>query len=78
LTDPRGYLPPGRPVRIYRALAARLGLVRRRRLIDERVEAVLDSLAESLDHFQARLLQVVLELLIVAVPLLEIALDFLG
>jgi hypothetical protein len=81
LTDPGSYLPQGRPVRIYRALAARLGLGRRRRLIDEQVEvieAVLDSLVDSLDHSQALLFQVVLELIIVAVLLLDIVLHFLG
>jgi hypothetical protein len=80
LTDPRGYLPTGRSLRIYRSLSARLGLARRRRLIDERVEcveAVFDSLAESADHFQALFVQLVLELMIVAALIVDIVLHFL-
>jgi hypothetical protein len=74
LTNPRGYLAPGRSVRLYRALAARLGLDRWRREIDERVEVVeatFDSLAESLNHFQSLAFQIALELIIVAVLLLD-------
>jgi hypothetical protein len=74
LTDPRSYLAAGRPVRLYRALAARLGLDRWRREIDERievVEAIFDSLAESLNHLQSLSFQIALELIIVAVLLLD-------
>jgi hypothetical protein len=74
LTNPRGYLPAGRPVRLYHTLVSRLGLDRWRREIDERVEVVeatFDSLAESLDHHQALAFQIVLELVIVAVLLLD-------
>jgi hypothetical protein len=81
LTNPRGYLDPGRPVRIFRALAAQLGLDRWRDVLDERaevVEAVLDSLVESLHHVQALAIQIVLELIIVAVLLFDVGLYFLG
>jgi len=77
LTNPRASLAPGRPIRLYRALAGQLGLDRRRRAIDERievVEAVLDSLAESLNHLQALAFQIVLELAIVALLLLDVGL----
>jgi hypothetical protein len=80
LTNPGAYLAPGRPVRIYRALAGRLGLDRRRRVLDERVEvveAVFDSLAESLNHHQALASQVVLELVIVTVLVLDVGLYLL-
>jgi hypothetical protein len=79
LTDPRAYLPPGRSLRIYRSLSAQLGLARRRRLIDERIEcmeAVFDSLAASADHSQALFVQVVLELTIVAVLIVDVVLHF--
>jgi hypothetical protein len=81
LTNPRGYLATGRAVRLFRSLAAQLGLDRRRRVIDERievVEAVFDSLTESLNHYQALASQIVLELVIVAVLLLDVGLFFLG
>jgi len=74
LTNPRGYLAAGRPVRLYRALAARLGLDRWRHEIDERievVEAIFDSLTESLNHLQSLAFQIALELIIVAVLLLD-------
>jgi hypothetical protein len=74
LTNPRRYLAAGRSVRLYRALAARLGLNRWRHEIDERVEvaeATYDSLAESLNHFQSLAFQIALELIIVAVLLLD-------
>ncbi len=74
LTNPRGYLAAGRPANIYRALAARLGLDRWRHEIDERievVEAIFDSLGESLNHFQSLAFQIALELFIVAVLLLD-------
>jgi hypothetical protein len=81
LTNPRRYLASGRPLRLYRALAVRLALYRQRCLIDERVEvveAVLDSLVESLHHYQALASQIVLELVIVAVLLVDVGLYFLG
>jgi hypothetical protein len=74
LTNPRGCLSPGRAISLYRALAARLGLNRWRQEIDERVEvveAIYDSLAESLNHYQSLAFQIVLELVIVAVLLLD-------
>ncbi|HKI20730.1 MAG TPA: hypothetical protein VKA15_22760, partial [Isosphaeraceae bacterium] len=74
LTNPQGYLAPGRPVRLYRALAARLGLNRWRHEIDERievVEAIFDSLTESLNHLHSLAFQIALELIIVAVLLLD-------
>jgi hypothetical protein len=80
LTNPRAHLARGRPVRIYRALSAQLGLGRWRRAIDERVEvveAVFDSLAESLNHLQGMVSQIVLELVIVAVLLLDVGLYLL-
>ncbi len=69
-----------RRVRLYRRLSASLGLDRWRCEIDERVEvveAVFDSLTESLDHFQSLAFQIALELIIVAVLLLDVALYFL-
>jgi len=81
LTDPRAHLARGRPVRIYRALAAQLGLERWRRAIDERVEvveAVFDALADSLHHLQGMVSQIVLELVIVAVLVLDVALYVLN
>jgi len=84
LTDPHAGLSPGRPVRLYRALAGRVGLSHHRRAIDERVEvveAVLDSLADSRNHLQALAIQIVLELAIVTVLLLDVGLylwDWLG
>ena len=80
LTNPRAHLARGRPVRIYRALAAQLGLERWRRAIDERVEvveAVFDARAESLNHLQGMVSQIVLELVIVAVLVLDVALHLL-
>jgi hypothetical protein len=80
LTNPRAHLPQGRPNRLYRSLAAQIGLGPWRRQIDERVEvveAVYDSLAESLNHFQALTFQVVLELVIVAVLLFDAGLYLL-
>jgi hypothetical protein len=80
LTNPRGHLPAGVPVRLYRALVSRLGIDRWRREIDERVEVVeatFDSLAESLDHHQSLAIQIVLELVIVAVLLLDAGLFLL-
>lgn len=74
LTDPRGDLAGGRSVRLYRMLAARLSLHRWRSEIDERievVEAIFDSLVESLNHYQSLAFQIVLELFIVAVLLLD-------
>jgi hypothetical protein len=74
LTNPRGWLASGPMVRLYRELASQLGLHRWRREIDERVEvveAVFDSLAESLNHLQSLAYQVALELIIVAVLLLD-------
>jgi hypothetical protein len=74
LTNPRSCLAPGRSIRLYRALAARLGLDRWRREIDERievVEATFDSLVESLNHHQSLVFQVALELVIVAVLFLD-------
>jgi len=80
LTNPRAHLARGRPVRSYRALAAQLGLERWRRAIDERVEvveAVFDALADSLHHLQGMVSQIVLELVIVAVLVLDVALYLL-
>jgi uncharacterized Rmd1/YagE family protein len=77
LTNPRAGLAPGRPIRLYRALARQLSLDRRRRAIDERIEvieAVLDSLADSLNHLQALAFQIALELAIVALLLLDVGL----
>ena len=74
LTNPRGCLAAGRSVRLYRVLAVRLGLDRWRREIDERievVEAIFDSLVESLNHYQSLAFQIALELVIVAVLLLD-------
>ncbi len=74
MTNPRGCLAAGRPVGLYRVLAARLGLNRWRREIDERievVEAIFDSLVESLNHYQSLAFQIALELVIVAVLLLD-------
>jgi hypothetical protein len=74
LTNPRGCLAAGPPVRLFSALAARLGLNRWRHEVDERievVEATLDSLAESLNHYQSLAFQIALELVIVAVLLLD-------
>ncbi len=56
------------------ALAARLGLDRWRHEIDERievVEAIFNSLTESLNHLQSLAFQVALELIIIAVLLLD-------
>jgi hypothetical protein len=80
LTNPRAHLAGGRPLRLFRALAKQLGLPRWRRTIDERVEvveAVFDSLAESLDHVQALALQVVLEVAIVIVLVVDVGLFLL-
>jgi hypothetical protein len=77
LTNPRACLAPGRSVRICRALTAQLGLEHWRRAIDERIEvieAVLDSLAESLNHLEALASQLVLELVIVVLLLLDVGL----
>jgi hypothetical protein len=74
LTNPRSCLAPGSPLRLYRALAVKLGLYRWRREIDERVEvveAILDSRIESLNHYQSLAFQIALELIIVAVLLLD-------
>jgi hypothetical protein len=74
LTNPRGFLASRRSVRLYRLLAARLGVDRWRHEIDERVEVVeatFDSLAESLNHLQALVFQTALELVIVAVLLFD-------
>jgi hypothetical protein len=79
LTNPRGYLPSGRPVALYRRLCSWLGLHRRRREIDERIEvieSIFDSLNESLNHVQSLAFQIVLELIIVAVLLLDVGLYF--
>jgi hypothetical protein len=80
LTDPATVVSPGRPARLFRLLAARLGLPRWRRLIDERVEvieAVLDSLSQSLDHLQSLVWLVGLEVVIVAVLLVDTGLYLL-
>jgi hypothetical protein len=77
LTNPRAGLAPGRPIRLYRTLAGQLSLDRHRRAIDERIEvieAVLDSLADSLNHLQALAFQIALELAIVALLLLDVGL----
>jgi hypothetical protein len=77
LTNPRGWLAAGPPVRLFRALATRLGLNRWRHEIDERievVEAVFDSLAESLNHHQSLAFHIALELVIVALLLLDVGL----
>jgi hypothetical protein len=79
LTNPRRHLPSGRAVSLYRRLSAWLDLHRRRREIDERievVESIFNSLAESLNHFQAMAFQIVLELIIVALLLLDVGLYF--
>ncbi len=79
LTNPHGHCSSSRAVRLYRRLCRRLGLDRFRREIDERievVETVLDSLSESLDHCQALAFQIALELIIVAVLLLDVGLYF--
>jgi PAS domain-containing protein len=79
LTNPTGYLSPGRPIRLYRALVAQLGLKAERRALDERVEvveAVLDSLADSLNHLQALAFQIALELAIVTLLLLDVGFYF--
>jgi hypothetical protein len=81
LTSPRSYLPTDRAARLYLALASRLGLGRWRRLIDERVEvveAVLNTLAESLNHSQSLIIHVSVELIIVALLLADVALYCLG
>jgi hypothetical protein len=80
LTNPRGYLGAGQSVRLYRRVRARLGLDRKRREIDERVEvieSIFDSLVESLNHFQALAFQIVLELAIVALLLVDVGLYLL-
>jgi hypothetical protein len=77
LTNARARISPRRWIRIYQALAVQLGLDRHRRAIDERVEvveAVLDSLADSLNHLQALVFQLVLELAIVSLLLLDVGL----
>jgi hypothetical protein len=77
LANPRGHLATGSAVRLYRKLCIRLGLLRFRREIDERievVESIFDSLAQSLDNFQSLAFQIALELIIVAVLLLDIGL----
>ena len=79
LTNPHGHFANGRAVRLYRRLVRWLGLGRLRREIDERievVETVLDSLSESLDHCQSLAFQIVLELIIVAVLLVDVGLYF--
>ncbi len=79
LTNPLGHLPSRRAVRLYRRLCLSLALGRLRQEIDERievVESVFDALAQSLDHFQSLAFQIALELVIVAVLLLDIALYF--
>ncbi len=81
LTNPRGHFPSGRSVQLYRKLCAWLGLARRRRELDERVEVVesiYDSLAESLNHSQSLAFQVVLELAIVALLLLDVGVYVYG
>ena len=68
---------PKRPKIAQGYLAAQLALQRWRRAIDERVEvveAVLDARAESLKHLQGMVSQIVLERVIVAVLILDIAL----
>jgi hypothetical protein len=80
-TNPQAGLAPGRPVAIYRALARQLALDRRRRALDERVEvveAIYDSLAESLNHYQSLAVQLVLELAIVTLLILDVGLYFLS
>jgi hypothetical protein len=79
LTNPHGHLPTSRDVRLYRKLCRWLGLGRFRREIDERievVESVFDSLSESLDHCQSLAFQIALELIIVAVLLVDVGLYF--
>jgi hypothetical protein len=81
LTNPRASLPPGCPIRLYRALATQLGLKQQRRAIDERVEvveAVLDALVDSLNHLQSLALQIVLELAIVTLLLIDVGLYLWG
>jgi hypothetical protein len=79
LTNPRRHFPSVLAVALYRRLCAQLGLHRRRREIDERVEVVesiFDSLTDSLNHFQSLAFQIVLELAIVALLLLDVGLYF--
>jgi hypothetical protein len=81
LTNPHGHCSSSRAVRLYRRLCRRLELGRFRREIDERievVETVLDSLSASLDHYQALAFQIALELIIVAVLLLDVGLYFVA
>ena len=80
LTNPRGHLPSGRAVVLYRKLSSWLGLNRRRQEIDERievVESIFDSLSDSLNHAQAFAFQIALELAIVALLLIDIGIYFL-
>ncbi len=79
LTNPHGHFANRRVVHLYRRLSRWLGLGRLRREIDERievVETVLDSLSESLDHCQSLAFQIALELIIVAVLLVDVGLYF--
>jgi hypothetical protein len=79
LTNPNSHLPAGRAVALYRGLCSLLGLYRRRREIDERievVESIFDSLTESLNHFQSLAFQIVLELIIVTLLLLDVGVYF--
>ncbi len=79
LTNPHGHFANRRAVHLYRRLGRWLGLGRLRREIDERIEAVetvLDSLSESLDHCQSLAFQIALELIIVAVLLVDVGLYF--
>ncbi len=81
LTNPEAFLNPGRPVRIYRALARQLALHRFRCAIDERIEvieAVFDSLTESHNHYQSLAFQITLELIIAALLLFDIGLYLRG
>jgi hypothetical protein len=79
LTNPGGYLPSARAVALYRRLSIWLGLIRRRREIDERievVESIFDSLADSLNHSQSLAFQIALELAIVALLLIDVSIYF--
>jgi hypothetical protein len=81
LANPRGHLASGSAVRLYRKLCVWLGLNRFRHEIDERievVESIFDSLAASLEHFQSLAFQIALELIIVAVLLVDVGLYFVG
>ena len=80
LTNPRGYLGSETSLRVFRALAARLALPRRRELIDERVEvveAVVDAQVESRRYSQGLVVQLALETLILVVLIGDFALHFI-